>query len=575
MTDKLKKLFYDLPLLGKLLLLLLLCSILPLTLISVYSYLSARDQLLEQAYENMDHTNRQINNNIANQLETIQQISGMLYTNSTLKAYLTMDYERGIDIVDAYDYINDLFYGLMAANSRLHSICIYVKNESLPTDGTFIKHLYDDQTPSWIHTLNKSYGNLICTEIHGGPHGERLLSLGRIMNFGSLNYSYGVLTISVSEEFIYSMLGQEAEFREIYVVNEKGNIISARDKSLLSNSLEQVIGQNLPSAPHGHQLMQIHGTPSLIVYNSMSQGWKTVSIVPLSDLLQETREATSQILLVSLVSFTLAFSLIWLIAHYFNTRIQNLSRQISRIENEDFNSRIVIQGNDEIGQLSHAFNAMTERLNTLINELYKKEIARRDTELYALQSQINPHFLYNTLSVISSLAIRNGDVQISRLIAHLSSFYRTSLNKGKRYISIKDELDITRHYLSIQHMRFGDRFTEHYELDEQLFPYRTLKLVLQPFLENTINHGFGEKQKQLHITVKLYRQNQHIFFEITDDGIGISPERLRQIQTGSSAAGYGIHNVRERLRLAYGDFASLSLESCEGEGTVVRLCLPL
>ena len=139
MINRLKALFYNLPMMGKLLILLILCSLLPLMVISVYSFTSAKNQLLEQAYDNMNHMNQQINNNISSQLDSFHQISGMLYTNATLKAYLTREYNQDIDFVEAYSYINDLFFGLMAANSNVDGITVYVFNNTIPTDGVFVK----------------------------------------------------------------------------------------------------------------------------------------------------------------------------------------------------------------------------------------------------------------------------------------------------------------------------------------------------------------------------------------------------------------------------------------------------
>lgn len=574
MINKIKSRFYDLPIIRKLFALLMIGSILPLTIISSYSYISSRSQLLNQAYHNMDQMNRQINSNINSQLEILLQASGLIYTNSTLKAYLTLEYQRDADFLDAYRYINDLFYGIMAANSSICSISAYITNETLPADGSFIQYLRDEKsTPEWIRNIKNSNENVLYSEIQQSKNGEWIFSLGRIMNFGNLNSPYGVLTISTAEDSLYSMIRQESEGRQIYILNENGNILSTRDKSLLSLRFEEVTGQKLPSA--GCRVMDIAGEESLVVCNNMAQGWKTVSIVPLKALLHDARQAAARGLAVSLCCFILALILMLLISRYFDIRFQNLTGQIRRIEQGDFDSVITVRGNDEIDQLSRAINQMTAQLNLLINELYKKEIAQRDAELYALQSQINPHFLYNALSVISSLAIRKGDGEISGIINHLSAFYRTSLNKGKRYITIENELEITRHYIAIQHMRFRNQFLESYEIDEQLYPCRTLKLVLQPFIENAINHAICEKANPLHIIIRLYRIEEKIFFEVEDDGMGIPADKIEKLDSKEPEAGFGIYNVNERIRLAYGNSYGVSIESKSGEGTKVQICIPM
>lgn len=261
MKNRLKLFFYNLPMMGKLLIFLITCSLVPLLVISIYSYTSARNQLLEQAYENMNHMNQQINNNISGQLENFHQISGMLYTNATLKAYLTQAYEKDIDFVEAYGYINDLFFGLMAANSNVDGITVYVLNDTIPTDGTFIKYLYDEKAaPAWVRELDRTYGNVVYTGITLNDKKERVFSLARIMNFNSLNYPYGVLTLSVKEEYLYSMIRQESEGKSIFVIDEKGSILSTKDKSLISKGLGEVLEVEIPMEDtDGRLVMDVRG----------------------------------------------------------------------------------------------------------------------------------------------------------------------------------------------------------------------------------------------------------------------------------------------------------------------------
>ncbi len=312
-----------------------------------------------------------------------------------------------------------------------------------------------------------------------------------------------------------------------------------------------------------------------MVYNRMDQGWGTVALIPLEDILKETRDGVRNILGIAGASLLLALGMVLLISGYFNGRIRSLAAQTARIQSGDFKGRIQIRGNDEIEQLSRTVNNMTERLEGLVQELYHKELSRRDAELYALQSQINPHFLYNTLSAIASLAIRRGDAQISSLIDHLSSFYRISLNKGMKYILIRNELEITRHYIAVQHMRFGDQFQEVYELDEELYPYKTLKLILQPFVENAVNHAMGTESGVLHIFIRLYRRQDVICFEVEDDGPGMSEDKVRYLEADRPEAGFGIRSVDERIRLAYGEDFGVRIKSAQGKGTKVMVTIPV
>jgi two-component system sensor histidine kinase YesM len=222
---------------------------------------------------------------------------------------------------------------------------------------------------------------------------------------------------------------------------------------------------------------------------------------------------------------------------------------------------------------------MSTRLKDLIDTLYVKEIAKRDAELYALQSQINPHFLYNTLSGISSLAIQNDDIEVSKIVNHLARFYQTSLNMGHQYITLEKEIALTKHYLAIQHMRFDDSFIERWEVDESLSSYQTLKLLLQPFVENAINHAIYDDHKCLEISIRVY-QSMHVgvpalLLEVEDDGCGMSSEQVEALLSSESKAGYGIKNVHERVQLAYGQNYGVTIHSQAGLGTKITITLPL
>lgn len=310
-------------------------------------------------------------------------------------------------------------------------------------------------------------------------------------------------------------------------------------------------------------------------------GWRIVNVIPKKALLS----GASQMRKITYVAFFAMVSMmVFLCAMLYKHILYPISRQIAFMEGftKDTHRRIEVLEDNEIGDLARKMNQMLddiEKLNGEIIESNRKflemEYAKKQTEMIAYRSQINPHFLYNTLSVISSLAIRKGDEEISGIINHLSSFYKTSLNKGMRYITVENELDITRHYLAIQHMRFRDHFRESYEVDETLFPCRTLKLVLQPFIENAINHAVCEREEPLHIIIRLYSEEDRICFEVEDDGAGIEEEKMERLLSGQPEAGYGIYNVNERIQLAYGADYGVVIHSCVGKGTNVKITIPL
>ncbi|SFS67247.1 sensor histidine kinase [Paenibacillus sp. BC26] len=574
----LKKLFNNSTLLQKLLLMFLTVTITPLIFITVFFYDRTEQRLLELTYENMSSSNQQISSNVNAHLDNLRQISSMIYTDETLQAYLTQTYTSDISILEAYRYIDGLLYSLMTANNNLASINLYVDNQTLPEDGLFLKHITHENLPiEYLIQLQQTYGNNIFSNvIQEDKNGKNVIYLGRILNFNAQNQFYGMVTIGLHEELLYKLIEKEEQNKSVYLLNEHNQIISASDKSLLNLSFSEAIGPDLSG---NQEIVTINGHPNLLVYNTMHDGWKTVSLTPVDEIMRSSRQTAMQIVVIALFCLVLSVLMIIVIAKYLSRRLRKLNRQAAQVEQGNFTLLLTDSSRDEIGQLSAAFNKMSTRLKDLIDKLYVKEIAKRDAELYALQSQINPHFLYNTLSGISSLAIQNDDIEVSKIVNHLAKFYQTSLNMGHQYITLEKEIALTKHYLAIQHMRFDDSFIERWEVDESLSTYETLKLLLQPFVENAINHAIYDVHTSLIINIRVYR-SMHVgapalLLEVEDDGCGMSSEQVETLLSSESKAGYGIKNVHERVQLAYGQNYGVTIHSQAGLGTKITIMLPL
>jgi len=573
----LKKLFNNSSLLQKLLLIFLTVTITPLIFITVFFYDRTEQRLLELTYENMYSSNLQISSNVNAHLDNLRQISSLIYTDETLQAYLTQTYIDDRSILDAYRYIDGLLYSLLTANNNIASINLYVDNKSLPEDGLFLKHITLENLPiEYLTQLQQTYGKNIFSNVIQDKKGKNVIYLGRILNFNTQSQFYGMVTIGLYEELLYKLIEKEEQNKSVYLLNEQNQIISASDKSLLNLSFGEAIG---PELSINKEVVTINGHPHLLVYNTMSNGWKTVSLTPIDEIMRSSRTTAMQIVVIALFSLVLSILMIIVIAKYLSRRLRKLNRQAAQVEQGNFTLLLTDPSKDEIGQLSAAFNKMSTRLRDLIDKLYVKEIAKRDAELYALQSQINPHFLYNTLSGISSLAIRNNDTEVSKIVNHLARFYQTSLNMGHQYITLEKEIALTKHYLAIQHMRFDDSFIESWEVDESLSSCETLKLLLQPFVENAINHAIYDDHKCLEISIRVY-QSMHIgvpalLLEVEDDGCGMPSEQVEALLSPESKAGYGIKNVHERVQLAYGQNYGVTIHSQAGLGTKITIMLPM
>jgi two-component system sensor histidine kinase YesM len=260
---------------------------------------------------------------------------------------------------------------------------------------------------------------------------------------------------------------------------------------------------------------------------------------------------------------------------FMTKRIEFLLQQIRKVERGSFALSFKPMGDDEIGQLSFALNKMSVTIQDLIHDVYKTELSKNEAEMTSLQAQITPHFLYNTLASISALAIKNNNPQVHRMADDLARFYRISLNKGKKCITIEREIKLTEHYISIQKTRFEGLFNVHYVLDEGLYRNTTLKLIVQPFIENCINHAIWDDECGINIVIKLAADGDDVLFSVIDDGMGMPRDEFEKMRNRiEQPEGYGIYNVDKRIKLAYGERYGVQVYSRLGIGTSVQIRIP-
>ena len=208
------------------------------------------------------------------------------------------------------------------------------------------------------------------------------------------------------------------------------------------------------------------------------------------------------------------------------------------------------------------------------DEIYKSRIIQKEAEMKALQAQINPHYLYNTLSLINWKAIQIDAMEISQIARNISRYYRTVLNNGKDIISVEDELSNTRSYLDIQLVMHDNSFDVSYDIDQGILGYKMIKIILQPIVENAIEHGIEKlKDHRGHIWIEGYQESEHIVLKVRDNGPGMQPEILSDILTLESS-GYGLKNVNQRLTLFFGQDSGLKVFSAPGEGTEISVRIP-
>ena len=328
----------------------------------------------------------------------------------------------------------------------------------------------------------------------------------------------------------------------------------------------------------GGRTYLVHAVPS------RSTGW-TVSF-----LASDERIASGRARLAGTVAGFLAAAagailvLSWMLARRVTDPITRLRRLMGRVEADDLAVRAPLGGNDEFGELSRSFNAMVGRMDRMVNELVRSRVLTREAELLALQQQVNPHFLYNTLESINSLAAQQRWEEIRSVVRQMAGIFRYCISRSAHEsVRFADELAHVSDYLAIQQVRFGGRIAAAFDVDERIPPLASLKFVLQPLVENAVRHGLADRAEGALISVRGRLDLDEVVLEVEDNGTGIPPDRLAALRRSLEAAsehpldagpGLGLHNVHARIRLEFGERYGLSLAAAPGGGTRVTVRLP-
>ena len=366
----------------------------------------------------------------------------------------------------------------------------------------------------------------------------------------------------------------------IYIIDKSGNIIYHPQQQIIYAGLKnENIGEALSMQP-GSYFDNFQGERRITTVKTISYtGWKMVGVSYVDELTANKRNLSNFIIFISL--FGIAFEILasLFISSKISQPIKRLERQMKRVENGDFDINLEVKGEDEVKRLSKAFNLMVARIKQLMSQIIKEQEDKRKSEFRALQAQINPHFLYNTLdSIVWMNENRNYD-GVTTMVSALAKFFRVSISKGNEIVNVEDEIAHARSYLVIQKIRYKDKFDFTIETQPEALSRKTLKLILQPIIENAIYHGINQLQEKGEIRITASIEDDNILFRIMDNGYGIKPKVLKDIlhqeSKGEHNMGVGLKNVNERIKLCYGTEYGLEIDSELDVGTTVTICIPL
>lgn len=360
-----------------------------------------------------------------------------------------------------------------------------------------------------------------------------------------------------------------------YIANREGEVLYHPKQAQFTKAESGAIDSVLY---HGDGTYITDNEQYSVGYRSVSHtGWKVVGISYLDDTIipaiNEIQELTYYTLI---VMFILIIITSLAVSKFISDPITEMITQISKAEIGDSEEYIYQNRFNEVRQLSKSYNRQMDHIHYLMKQIKEEQAELRKSEMNVLQAQINPHFLYNTLDSILWMAESGQTKETSDMVASLGKLLRISLSQGENLIPLRKELEHAENYLTIQKFRYKDQFTYSIDVEEHLLDYLTVKIIIQPFLENALYHGIEYMVDQGHISIRVFEENEKISIEIVDDGVGMSPERLAQIQKlkESKETGIGIRNVHQRIQVYFGKEYGVFINSELDEGTTILIRIP-
>jgi len=480
-------------------------------------------------------------------------------------------------VLRTYTGVHQEIAGILIINENDH----YISNEMYRiardplTDEIWYKRAV--ALPKTIQLFSKPIGRNITTT--GNYSADEVVSIAKAITDPVTGKRLGVILIDLKLNIIKQVIEAITLGKSgfLYIMDANGDVVYAP----VNPVVYRVKNEWLTDPAHSI-VRDIQGNSFQIIYkDSDYTNWKTVGVFSLNETLKEVTNIRHYSMLIGGFTLVLAVAAAFFFTASIAKPLGKLRSLMKKAEEGDLSVRFNSKYNDEIGQLGNSFNNMIQEISNLIDLVYEEQKRKREAELKTLQAQIKPHFLYNTLDTIQWMAQDHGAKDIFNIVGALANLFRIGLSKGKEMITVREELEHIKSYLTIQKARYEDRLNYEISYDENVLNHRVLKLILQPLVENAIYHGLNARRGGGTVTITAWLEDNKLYFCVADNGMGMTPEKLKEIQALLSSGlepattGFGIFNVNERIRLSFGSEYGLSYTSVYGEGTKVEVRHPL
>lgn len=568
MQNKMKKLLHwvnGIKLRYKLAIIYSMFCFLPVMLLFLLSFLQMRSIIDDKEKLNLQSYLQQSVSSMDRTLDGYNSLSDYIAFDRTLAEAFSMEYGTPYE---QYEQLTQKVDPILRSSSYFHGgmqrITIYTDNGMVKHDTTVAPVSEIEETDWYQKTLEHPGLNWFVN------YPEKTLFSARKLAFSGAREGVNILYMDVDYQKLFTPYA-ETLISEcgLYITDQEGKLVFEESRfSGKNQNYDLTYSEFLEQRDRGS------ADYTILCEQSNTTGWTVWLYQPVGLAGESMRPIGVMAGVTILICIFAAVLAYFITSGMVSGRIERLTCLMQEVQEGSMDMQVGSDDRDEIGMLYRGFGSMMKRIRTLINEVYLGKITQKEAELKALQAQINPHFLYNTLSLINWKALAAGEEDISRMTLAVSTFYRTALNRGRNVLQVEAELSNTRAYLEIQSMLHDGDFDYEIEVQPEILQCESLNLILQPLVENAIHHGIEEKTDgRGKISVRGWKEDNCVWFMVEDNGVGMEQKVADKILTMESK-GYGVRNVDERIRLCYGEKYAMKVESVVGKGTKMTIHFP-
>lgn len=560
----------------KLILIYIFCVFIPIVFTNIVFYTVTTNNILNQKSVDAERAIDQLKNELKIVIDDAAGIAYLYNIDPVLNKHLNREYETYDQYIGSLNNTKSIFNRSDKEYKTISSALIMTRNPSILSSGNII--LMDEQIieSAWYKEFKEhsnAYPYLYVT--------SRNISIIQELNYDKNNTKYEhIIKIDLNMSYVEQLFALSSFEGNMYFVSEDQKVHYSNDASLsLSNGSIEMDAIQKPAK-------SISFTETYM-NNRYLGGWFLYGVIDEALVIQEVRQSGSFIVYLAIINFVFATFVIVMISTSIHVRMKNILEHMKRFQGKSFVKIPYDSARDEIGELSIEFNRMIERIDNLINDVYvadiqKKEleIRQRQAQLHALHSQINPHFLFNALETIRMRSLMKGETETARTIQNMAKIFRKSISWKRSFVTIREEIELIESFLEIQKYRFGDKLQFQITVEDSLYEQLIPKMTFLPFVENASIHGIESNPGIGLITIQIAYEDEQIIFVITDNGMGMTEDKLAELHAYFSddeqmGDHVGMKNVYTRLRICYGEAFTYDIHSEPGTGTRIMLKLPI